>query len=152
MQTQKILLLIEDNQQDELLTLRALKKNNITNKVDVVRDGQEALDYLFRQGKYAHLEGTPFPEFILLDLKLPKVDGLEVLRRLRAHEPTRRIPVVILTTSMEESDVKSGYDLGANSYVRKPVDFDEFMAAVKNLGKYWLGLNECLPEEPKCTP
>lgn len=146
MSSNKTLLLIEDNQQDELLTLRALKKNNILNKVDVVRDGQEALDYLFREGKYANLEGQPYPEFILLDLKLPKVDGLEVLRRLRSNPNTHRIPVVILTTSVEDSDIKTGYDLGANSYVRKPVDFDEFIAAVKNLGVYWLVLNERPPE------
>lgn len=152
MTSEKILLLVEDNQQDELLTLRALKKNNILNKVDVVRDGQEALDYLFREGKYQHLKDRAYPEFILLDLKLPKVDGLEVLRRLRAHEPTRRLPVVILTTSVEDEDVKAGYDLGANSYVRKPVDFDEFVAAVKNLGMYWLVLNQYPPEGPPCRP
>lgn len=149
---EKTLLLVEDNQQDELLTIRALKKNNILNQVDVVRDGQEALDYLFRQGSYAHLKGKPYPEFVLLDLKLPKIDGLEVLRRLRANETTKRLPIVVLTTSMEERDIKTSYDLGANSYVRKPVDFDEFMTAIKNLGMYWLVLNQHPPGGRECNP
>lgn len=142
MESRKRILLVEDNVQDELLTLRALEKNNILNKVDVVRDGQEALDYIFRRGSYADLAHEPYPQFVLLDLKLPKIDGLEVLRQVREFEPTRRLPVVILTTSNEERDLLNGYELGANSYVRKPVDFKEFMGAVKNLGLYWLILNE----------
>ncbi|MBY0316931.1 MAG: response regulator [Bdellovibrionales bacterium] len=139
---EKIILLVEDNQQDEILTIRALQKNNILNKVDVVRDGQEALDYIFRQGKYTHLENEPLPQFVLLDLKLPKLDGIEVLRAVRSNPKTKRLPVVILTTSSEDKDVCAGYDLGANSYVLKPVDFDKFMVAVNNLGMYWLVLNQ----------
>ncbi len=130
----KIILLVEDNPDDELLTLRALKRHHIANEVVVARDGAEALDYLFD-------EGRPKPEVILLDLKLPKLDGLEVLKRLRAEQRTRRIPVVILTTSTEEQDIAASYDLGANSYIRKPVDFAQFSEAVRQLGLYWLVFN-----------
>lgn len=132
----RTVLLVEDNADDEALTLRALRKHNITNVV-VKRDGAEALDYL--------LGGGPLPSVVLLDLKLPKVDGLEVLRRLRADARTRILPVVILTSSKEESDLLEGYGRGANSYIRKPVDFVAFMEAVRQLGVYWLELNEPPP-------
>ncbi len=138
----KTILLVEDNPDDEALTLRALKKNNIANEVAVARDGVEALDYLFAEGSHAGRDPAQLPEVVLLDLKLPKLDGLEVLKRLRADPRTRRIPVVILTTSSEERDIAASYDLGANSYIRKPVDFDQFLAAVHQLGLYWLLLNE----------
>jgi two-component system response regulator len=137
----KMILLIEDNPDDELLTLRALKKSNIANEVVVARDGAEALEYLFEAGPDGR-EAPLKPELILLDLKLPKVDGLEVLRRLRAEAKTHRLPVVILTSSREQQDMIDGYDLGANSYIRKPVDFDRFSEAVRQLGLYWLVLNE----------
>lgn len=139
------ILLVEDNPDDEALTLRALKKNNITNKVVVARDGAEALDYLFGTGKFAGRDISLQPQVTLLDLKLPKIDGLEVLRRLRADDRTKLLPVVILTSSNEEQDRLKGYGLGANSYVRKPVDFDQFMEAVRQLGLYWLLLNERPP-------
>jgi len=142
---QKIILLVEDNPDDEALTLRALKKNNILNEVIVARDGVEALDYLFGMGKYAGRDLSNIPQVILLDLKLPKVDGLEVLRRIRADERTKLLPVVILTSSKEERDLINGYKLGANSYIRKPVDFDQFREAVKQLKLYWLVLNEPPP-------
>lgn len=135
------ILLIEDNPDDEALTLRALQKNNILNKVVVVRDGAEALDYLFCRGTYAQRDPLDLPELVLLDLKLPKVDGLEVLKQLRAAQETRRLPVVILTSSNEQRDIVAGYDLGANSYIRKPVDFTQFTEAVRQLGVYWLVLN-----------
>ena len=141
----KIILLVEDNPDDEALTLRAFKKNNITNEVIVARDGEEALEYLFGTGRYAGRDIAAMPQITLLDLKLPKVDGLEVLRRVRAHEITKHLPVVILTSSNEDQDRFEGYDLGANSYVRKPVDFDQFVAAVLQLGLYWLVLNEQSP-------
>ncbi len=141
----KIILLIEDNPDDEVLTLRALEKNNIKNDVVVVHDGAEALDYLFATGSYAGRDLTIMPQLTLLDLKLPKVDGLEVLRRLRADELTRFLPVVILTSSNEEQDRVNGYGLGANSYVRKPIDFGQFIDAVRQLGLYWLILNEPAP-------
>ena len=141
----KIILLIEDNPDDEELTLRALEKNNIKNDVVVVHDGAEALDYLFATGSYAGRDLTIMPQLTLLDLKLPKVDGLEVLRQLRANELTRLLPVVILTSSNEEQDRVNGYGLGANSYVRKPIDFGQFMDAVRQLGLYWLILNEPAP-------
>ena len=141
----KIILLIEDNPDDEALTLRALKKNNIKNEVVVAHDGAEALDYLFGTGSYTGRDLTIMPQLTLLDLKLPKVDGLEVLRRLRADELTRLLPVVILTSSNEEQDRNNGYGLGANSYVRKPVDFGQFIDAVRQLGLYWLILNEPAP-------
>lgn len=142
----KIILLVEDNPDDEALTLRALKKNNILNEVVVARDGVEALNYLFGSGMYTGRDISVMPQFILLDLKLPKVDGLEVLRRLRADNRTKLLPVVILTSSNEEQDLINGYDLGANSYIRKPVDFTQFMEAVRQLGLYWLVLNESLPK------
>jgi two-component system response regulator len=142
----KMILLVEDNPDDEALTLRAFKKNNIGNQVFVVRDGAEALDFLFCTGAYADRDPRDKPQVILLDLKLPKVDGLEVLRRLRADERTRLLPIVILTSSNEEQDLIEGYRNGANSYVRKPVDFNQFLDAVRQLGLYWLVLNEPPPQ------
>lgn len=139
------ILLIEDNPDDEALTLRAFRKNNVTNEVVVARDGVEALDYLFGTGAYAQRDVTLLPQVVILDLKLPKIDGLEVLRRLRAAPQTRLLPVVILTSSNEERDLLQGYGLGANSYVRKPIDFAEFVDAVRHLGLYWLLLNEGPP-------
>jgi len=141
----KIILLVEDNPDDEALTLRALKKNNISNQVIVARDGAEALEYLFGTGQYSGRDANLTPQVVLLDLKLPKVEGLEVLRRLRANESTKLLPVVILTSSNEEQDRINGYDSGANSYVRKPVDFNQFIEAVRQLGLYWLILNEQPP-------
>ena len=132
---EKTILLVEDNSDDEALTLRALKRNNILNKVFVARDGVEAVEYL--EG----CESGDLPEVILLDLKLPRIDGLEVLRWIRGNDKTRRLAVVILTSSNEERDIIAGYDLGANSYIRKPVDFEQFMEAVRQLGVYWLVLN-----------
>jgi CheY-like chemotaxis protein len=139
------ILLVEDNPDDEALTLRALKKNNIKNEVVVAHDGAEALDYLFGTGKYAGRNTDVLPQVVLLDLKLPKIEGLEVLRRVRADKRTRLLPVVILTSSNEEQDRIDGYGLGANSYVRKPVDFTQFMEAALQLGLYWLILNEAPP-------
>jgi len=141
----KTILLVEDNADDEKLTLRALKKNNISNEVVVARNGVEALDYLFGTGAYAGRNLGHMPQVVLLDLKLPKLDGLEVLRRLRADERTKLLPVVILTSSNEEADRINGYGLGANSYVRKPVDFVQFIEAARQLGLYWLVLNEPPP-------
>jgi CheY-like chemotaxis protein len=138
----KIILLVEDNADDEVLTRRALKKNNIGNELVVARDGAEALDYLFGTGVYEGRDLSVMPQVILLDLKLPKVDGLEVLRRLRANERTKLLPVVILTSSKEQQDLVNGYGYGANSYIRKPVDFAQFLEAVRQLGLYWLVLNE----------
>jgi two-component system response regulator len=138
----RMLLLVEDNPDDEALTLRALKQNKISNEVVVARDGAEALDFVFCTGAYVNRDRHVLPEVVLLDLKLPKIDGLEVLRRLRADERTRLLPVVILTSSGEEQDLVTGYRLGANSYIRKPVDFDQFVEAVRNLGLYWLVLNQ----------
>ena len=143
----KTILLVEDNPDDEALTLRALKKNNILNSVTVVHDGAEALDYLFCQGVYAGRDACQQPAVTLLDLKLPKIDGLEVLKRLRADERTRLLPVVILTSSKEEQDLVNGYRLGANSYIRKPVDFTKFIEAVRQLGIYWLMMNEPPPQK-----
>ena len=137
----KVILLVEDNPDDEALTLRALKKSNILNEVVVARDGTEALDYLFGMGAHAGRDTRIQPEIVLLDLKLPKLDGLEVLKRMRADPRTRLQPVVILTTSNEERDVLSSYELGANSYIRKPVDFEQFIDAVRQLGLFWLVLN-----------
>ena len=142
----KVILLVEDHPDDEELTMRALAKNNIKNEVVIARDGVQALEYLFGTGAYAGRDMDVMPEIILLDLKLPKVDGLEVLRRLRADDRTKFLPVVILTSSKEEQDVVKSYQLGANSYVRKPVDFTEFTGAVQQLGLYWLILNESAPE------
>jgi two-component system response regulator len=141
----KIIFLVEDNPDDEALTLRALKKNNISNEVIVARDGAEALEYLFGTGKYSGRDANLLPQVVLLDLKLPKIDGLEVLRRVRADKRTKLLPVVILTSSDEEQDRLNGYDSGANSYVRKPVDFNQFIEAVRQLGLYWLVLNEQPP-------
>ena len=138
----KSILLVEDNPDDEALTLRALKSSNLANKVVVVRDGVEALDYLFATGTYVGRDTRDMPEVTLLDLKLPKVDGLEVLKRIRADDRTRLLPVVILTSSTEEQDLIRSYSLGANSYIAKPVDFLQFTEAVKQLGLYWLLLNE----------
>jgi CheY-like chemotaxis protein len=140
----KTILLVEDNPDDVTLTLRALQKNNLGNDVVVARDGVEALEYLFGTGRYSGRDPS-LPQVLLLDLKLPKLDGLEVLRRLRADERTRLLPVVILTSSDEERDIASGYGLGANSYVRKPVDFVAFTKAVNRLGLYWLVLNQSPP-------
>ena len=141
----KIILLVEDNPSDVGLTQRALAKSHVANELVVAEDGQEALDYLFGAGAYAGRDVTELPALVLLDLKLPRVDGLEVLRQIRADERTRRLPVVILTTSREEQDVAQSYDLGANSYIRKPVDFTQFAQAVEHLGLYWLVLNESAP-------
>lgn len=138
-------LLVEDNPDDEALALRALKKNNIDTEVVVVRDGAEALDYMFGVGAFAGRDPLKRPKIILLDLKLPKIGGLEVLRRLREDPRTKTQPVVILTTSNEQSDVEAGYALHANSYIRKPVDFNEFAAAIRDIASYWLGLNETPP-------
>jgi two-component system response regulator len=143
----KVILLVEDNPDDEALTLRALKKNNIMNEVVVAHDGVEALDYLFGTGIHAGRDVSNLPQIVLLDLKLPKIDGLEVLRRIRDDERTRLQPVVILTTSNEDRDVIGSYELGANSYIRKPVDFERFMEAVRNLGLYWLVLNIAPPRQ-----
>ena len=141
----KIILLVEDSPDDVLLTLRALKKNNILNEVVVVNDGAQALDYLFGTGAYADRDMKVVPQLVLLDLKLPKIEGLEVLRRLRDDERTRLLPVVVLTSSDEELDIVASYKLGANSYIRKPVDFAQFTEAVQQLGLYWLVLNQGPP-------
>ena len=141
----KVILLVEDNPDDAELTLRALKKNNILNQVVLAHDGVEAIDYLFGTGTYAGRDTSALPSVVLLDLKLPKISGLEVLKQIRAQELTRYLSVVILTSSKEEQDLISGYQLGANSYIRKPVDFNQFMEAVRQLGLYWLVLNEPPP-------
>ena len=138
----KHILLVEDNPDDVKLTLRALKKNNILNKVVVVEDGVEALDYLHGTGRFAGRDLSVMPQLVLLDLKMPKLDGLEVLQRIRKDERTRILPVVVLTTSSEDRDRIESYKLGANSYIRKPVDFNQFLEAVQQLGLYWLVLNE----------
>lgn len=140
-----IILLVEDNPDDEALTIRAFKKHNISNEVIVARDGVQALDYLFGTGEFSGRDPVQTPALVILDLKLPKVNGLEVLQKIRSDERTKNVPVVILTTSNEEKDLIAGYALGVNSYVRKPVDFTEFAEAVKNLGMYWLLLNEQPP-------
>lgn len=142
------ILLVEDNPDDEALTIRAFQRNNIRNPLVCVHDGQEALDWLFGEGAYASRNPADRPAIILLDLKLPKVDGLQVLKRIRAHSATKLTPVVILTSSREDRDRLEGYSLGANSYIRKPVDFPEFVEAVRQLGLYWLVLNEPPPDEP----
>ncbi len=138
----KVILLVEDNPDDVKLTLRALKKNNIVNEVVVANDGIKALDYLFGAGEYAGRDMSKTPQVILLDLNMPRVGGIEVLQRMRADERTKLLPVVVLTTSIEDADRVESYRLGANSYVRKPVDFDQFAKAVQQLGLYWLLLNE----------
>jgi two-component system response regulator len=138
----QIILLVEDNPDDEALTLRALQRNNITNQVVIAHDGVEAIDYLFGLGAYEGRDPCDLPQIVLLDLKLPRMDGFEVLKKLRADPRTKLLPVVILTSSKEQQDLVQGYGLGANSYVRKPVDFDQFVQAVRQLGLYWLVLNE----------
>jgi len=138
----KTILLAEDNPDDVLLTERAFKKSNILNELIIVRDGVEALNYLFAEGKYKERDSSIMPELILLDLKMPKLDGLQVLKRIREDERTKQLPVVILTTSKEEKDIVNSYCLGANSYITKPVDFDQFIEAVNQLGLYWLVLNQ----------
>lgn len=144
----KVILLVEDNPSDIGLTQRAFQKNGISNKLVIAEDGQEALDYLFGAGAHAGRNMTEMPMLILLDLKLPRIEGLEVLRRLRADSRTRRIPVVILTSSSEEQDIAAGYDLGTNSYIRKPVDFHQFADVIKQLGMYWLVTNQPPPNGP----
>lgn len=142
MRKTKNILLIEDNPDDQALTLRALRRNRIDNPVVVARDGAEALDYLFCRGSFAERETSDLPAVVLLDLKLPKIGGLEVLERLRLDQRTRLLPIVVLTSSREERDVKESYALGANSYIRKPVDYNRFLETVGQLGNYWLNLNE----------
>jgi len=143
----KVILLVEDNPRDEALTLRALNKSNIVNQVVVAHDGVEALDFLFGTGTYAGRDIREMPQLVLLDLKLPRIDGLQVLQKIRADDRTKRLPVVIFTSSNEEEDVIRGYELGANSYVRKPVDFEQFAEATKSLGLYWLVLNLVAPTD-----
>ena len=143
--SEQVILLVEDDPADEALAIHALEQNNIGNSIAVARDGAEALDYLFGTGAYEGRDVSALPQVVLLDLKLPKIDGMEVLRRIRADERTILLPVVILTTSDEEDDMVRGYRLGANSYVRKPVNFDDFMSVVKQLGLYWVVINKCPP-------
>jgi len=144
------ILLVEDNPGDEELTLYALKKNNITNHIQVIRDGAEALEYLFCTGAYAHSQINDPPKIVLLDLKLPKVDGLEVLKRIKSDARTRAIPVVMLTSSQEERDIVESYQLGVNSYIVKPVDFEQFVDVIRQLGLYWKLLNKTsLPKRPR---
>jgi CheY-like chemotaxis protein len=143
----KTILLVEDNPSDINLTKRAFEKGHITNNLVVAEDGQEALDYIFGNGIYANRDISQLPTLILLDLKLPKVSGLEVLKRIRAAEIIKRLPVVILTSSKEDEDVAASYDLGVNSYIRKPIDFNQFVEAIKYLGLYWLVINEPPPLE-----
>ena len=145
MRRDDVILLVEDNADDEALTLRALQKHHLANAVVVARDGEEALEFLFAKGRHAGRDAAQRPQVVLLDLKLPKVDGLEVLRRIRADERTRLTPVVVLTSSNEQRDIVQAYGLGTNSYVRKPVNFNEFMEAVGQLGLYWLLVNESPP-------
>jgi two-component system response regulator len=144
--TSKVILLVEDNPDDEALTLRALRRSHLVNPIAVARDGVEALDFVFARGAHADRAGEPLPTLVVLDLKLPRLDGLGVLRAIRADPRTRFMPVVILTSSQEERDLLSGYELGANSYVRKPVDFNEFVEAAKVLGIYWLMINQLPPD------
>lgn len=148
--SKKVILLVEDNADDELFTVTALRENNVVNEIVVTRNGVEALDYLFGTGQYAGRDTSAQPQVVLLDLKLPKLDGREVLRRLRADARTKALPVVILTSSKEEQDVAAGYKLGCNSFIRKPVDFEQFAAVVHHLKLYWLVLNE--PPPPNGRP
>jgi CheY-like chemotaxis protein len=148
--TDKGILLVEDNPDDAALTLRAFKRSHVVNPINVARDGIEALDFLFARGDYGNRSQAALPALIILDLKLPKLDGLGVLQAIRKDERTRLLPVVILTSSKEEQDLIAGYSLGANSYVRKPVDFTEFLEAVKVLGIYWLMMNQGPPD--RSTP
>jgi two-component system response regulator len=143
----KLILLVEDNPNDEVLMLRALRKNEITSQVFVVHDGVEALDYLFSTGEYAGANAQPLPHLILLDLKLPKVNGFEVLKGLRANPRTRYIPVVVLTSSIEDADIVNSYDLGANGFVQKPIDFNEFVGVAQQLGVFWLAANRTVPHQ-----
>jgi len=146
---EKIIFLVEDNPDDVVLTERALKKTHILNKLVVARDGAEALEYIFGTGNYSGRDMSKMPEVILLDLKLPKIDGLEVLKKIRADMRTKLLPVVILTSSKEENDLINGYSLGANSYIRKPVNFNQFAEAIRQLGLYWLVLNEAPPQDTR---
>jgi two-component system response regulator len=146
--SERYILLVEDNPDDEELTLLSLRKNNLAHEIVVVRDGVEAIEYLFGTGQYAHRDIQQAPTVILLDLKLPKLDGLGVLKRLRADERTRNLPVVVLTSSSQDADVIASYNLGANSYVRKPTDFDEFVPMLREILEYWLTLNRAPPREP----
>ncbi len=136
------ILIVEDNQNDVEMAIRALKKNNLSNKIQVVEDGAEALDFIYKKGKYSERKCNKYPKIILLDLKLPKVDGLEVLREIKSNPQSKRIPVIVLTSSKEEKDMVESYQLGVNSYIVKPVDFNKFVDAVKNIGYYWLLLNQ----------
>lgn len=149
MSGEKTILLVEDNEQDELLILRALRKVHVANRVDIARDGQQALDYLFGEGEFADRAGEDLPTVVLLDINLPRVNGLDVLEAIRANPRTRLLSVVILTSSDEERDRLRGYGSGANSFVRKPLDFSEFAETVAQLGVYWLAVNEPPPSEPK---
>jgi two-component system response regulator len=144
--SERYILLVEDNPDDEELTLLSLRKNNLAHDIVVVRDGVEAIEFLFGNGQYAHRDVSHVPTVILLDLKLPKLDGLGVLKRLRADERTRTLPVVVLTSSSQDADVIASYNLGANSYVRKPVEFGAFVEAVSSLGLYWVLLNRPPPQ------
>jgi two-component system response regulator len=145
----KIILLVEDNPSDEKLTLLAFKKSGVSNDIHVVRDGAAALDYLFATGEHASREPNALPAIVLLDLNLPKISGLEVLRHIRGTEATKTLPIVVLTSSKEEEDIVASYALGANAYVRKPVDFAEFVAAARTVGLFWLLLNEAPPSSPR---
>jgi two-component system response regulator len=147
--TPKTILLVEDNPDDRELTLCAFESNHIANEVNVARDGAEALEYLFAEGRYAGRDATLMPAVVLLDIKLPKIDGLEVLRRVRCDVRTRLLPIVILTSSKEEQDLFQSYSLGANSYIRKPVDFEKFNQAIQQLGVYWLVMNEPPPSSQR---
>jgi two-component system response regulator len=138
----KVILLVEDNARDEVLTLRALKQSGIANEIVVTRDGAEAIDYLFGAGAYEGRDIKILPQLIMLDLKMPKMDGLQVLTRLRAEELTKRVPIVVFTSSSEQEDIVKSYNLGANSYVRKPIDFEQFAEATRQVGMYWFLLNE----------
>lgn len=144
---QTSILLVEDNANDLELTLHALRSNKVANRIDVARDGEEALDFIFKRGQFAERAQDPRPSLVLLDLKLPKVDGLEVLREIRNHPSTRTIPVVILTSSKEEKDLVAGYQIGVNSYIQKPVDFTQFRETVRHLGLYWMVVNQPPPAD-----